>query len=116
MTAPKTVRLDVLARELGAELHGPGDLEVTGLGTLGAAGPGQLTFLANPRYRAHLENSQAGAVLLRADQLDVCPVAALVVRRNVASNEIGAGGRKSLGKGRGMGMWASTTHRRRGQR
>ena len=70
MTAPKTVRLDVLARELGAELHGPGDLEVTGLGTLGAAGPGQLTFLANPRYRAHLENSRAGAVLLRADQLE----------------------------------------------
>lgn len=80
MTAPKTVSLDVLARELGAELHGPGDLEVTGLGTLGAAGPRQLTFLANPRYRAHLETSQAGAVLLRADQLALCPVAALVVQ------------------------------------
>ena len=80
VTAPKTVRLDVLARELGAQLHGPGDREVTGLGTLGAAGPSQLTFLANPRYRAHLENSRAGAVLLRADQLDACPVAALVVK------------------------------------
>ena len=78
--APKAVSLEFLARELDAELHGPGDQQVTGLGTLGGAGAGQLTFLANPRYRAHLETSQAAAVLVRADQLEFCPVPALVVK------------------------------------
>lgn len=74
-----SVTLEVLARELGAELHGPGDREITGLGTIGAARDDQITFLANPRYRSFLENTRAAAVLLRADQLQHCPVAALVV-------------------------------------
>lgn len=75
-----TVTLEFLARELEAELHGPADVEVSGLGTIGAAGPHQLTFLANPRYRAFLENTSAGAVLLSADQREHCPVPALVVK------------------------------------
>jgi len=74
-----SVTLAFLAEELGAELHGPGDLTVTGLGTLASARGDQLSFLANPRYRSQLETTGAAAVLLRADQLEHCPVAALVV-------------------------------------
>lgn len=75
-----TVTLETLARELGAELHGPGDIQIRGIGTIGGAGDGELTFLANPRYRSYLERTRAAAVLLAADQLEHCPVAALVVK------------------------------------
>lgn len=58
--------LAALAQELGAELRGDATLAVTGLGTLRSAGPGQVSFLANPLYKAELEQTRAGAVLLRA--------------------------------------------------
>lgn len=74
-----SLTLQQLAEELGAELHGDGGVEVTGLGTLKSAGAGQLTFLANPRYRPYLLQSRAAAVLCRADQVSHCPVPALVV-------------------------------------
>lgn len=75
-----SVTLETLARELGAELHGAGDLPISGLGTIGTANESQITFLANPRYRSYLENTRAAAVLLQEDQLEHCPVAALVVK------------------------------------
>lgn len=63
--------LAYLANVLGAELRGEGDLEVSGLATLQDAGPQHLSFLANPQYRRYLENTQAGAVLLKpADARD----------------------------------------------
>ncbi len=74
-----SVTLAYLADYLDAELHGPADREVAGLGTLATAGGDRLSFLANPRYRAQLETTGAGAVLLRADQVEHCPTAALVV-------------------------------------
>ncbi|WP_101675198.1 UDP-3-O-(3-hydroxymyristoyl)glucosamine N-acyltransferase [Alloalcanivorax mobilis] len=75
-----TVTLEALAAKLGAELHGDGAIEIRGIGTIGAAGEDQLTFLANPRYRVYLEQTRAGAVLIGEDQLEHCPVAALVVK------------------------------------
>ena len=37
---------------------------VTGVATLDEAGPGEITFLANPRYRRRLAATRAGAVIL----------------------------------------------------
>jgi UDP-3-O-[3-hydroxymyristoyl] glucosamine N-acyltransferase len=39
-----------------------------------------LSFLANPAYRAELESTRAGAVVVRADDADVCPVPMLISR------------------------------------
>ncbi|AVD94144.1 MULTISPECIES: UDP-3-O-(3-hydroxymyristoyl)glucosamine N-acyltransferase [Pseudomonas] len=61
-----TMTLGQLAEVLGATLKGPEALQITGLATLQEAGPTQLSFLANPQYRKYLDNSQAGAVLLKA--------------------------------------------------
>ena len=69
-----------LAQRFGLELHGDGDTVVTGVSTLANAGPGQLSFLANPRYRAQLEGSQAAIVVLRADDAPHAPGTALVAR------------------------------------
>ena len=61
-----TMTLGQLAEALGATLKGPEALQITGLATLQEAGPGQLSFLANPQYRKYLDNCQAAAVLLKA--------------------------------------------------
>ncbi len=60
-----TLKLGQLAEFLGATLRGAADKDITGLATLQEAGPGQVTFLANPQYRKFLAGSHAAAVLLK---------------------------------------------------
>ncbi|HET8553380.1 MAG TPA: UDP-3-O-(3-hydroxymyristoyl)glucosamine N-acyltransferase, partial [Rhodanobacteraceae bacterium] len=67
-----------LAARFDLELHGDGRGVVHGVATLASADDGQLAFLANPRYGAQLANTRAGAVVLARDQVDSCPVPALV--------------------------------------
>ena len=67
-----------LAQRFALELRGDGDRVIRGVGTLAGATPDQLSFLANPRYRAELRASRAGAVVLRAGDASDCPAAALV--------------------------------------
>ena len=67
-----------LARRSGAELRGDGGHIITGFGTLQEAGPDQITFLNNPRYRKHLDGCRAGAVILRRSDLEHCATNALV--------------------------------------
>jgi UDP-3-O-[3-hydroxymyristoyl] glucosamine N-acyltransferase len=56
-----------IATRLGAELRGDGGKVIHGLHTLAAAGPDELSFLSNPRYKAALRATRAGAVLLRPE-------------------------------------------------
>ncbi|AYN14750.1 UDP-3-O-(3-hydroxymyristoyl)glucosamine N-acyltransferase [Pseudomonas monteilii] len=74
-----TMTLGQLAEALGATLKGPEALQITGLATLQEAGPGQLSFLANPQYRKYLDNCQAGAVLLKAADAENFAGNALIV-------------------------------------
>ena len=70
MTAAARHTLAALAERFALDLRGAGDLAISGVGTLAGAGPEQLSFLANPQYRAQLATSRAGAVVLRADDAD----------------------------------------------
>jgi UDP-3-O-[3-hydroxymyristoyl] glucosamine N-acyltransferase len=70
--------LGELAVRFGLELAGDPALEVTGVATLQSAGPGTVSFLANPRYRRYLAGTRAGAVVLDAAAAVGCPVPALV--------------------------------------
>lgn len=54
------------------------DRPITGVATLEAADPTQLSFFTNPRYRQALVQTQAAAVVLAAAELPHCPVPALV--------------------------------------
>ncbi|WP_200627092.1 UDP-3-O-(3-hydroxymyristoyl)glucosamine N-acyltransferase [Pseudomonas sp. LAM2023] len=74
-----TMTLGQLAEALGATLKGPEALQITGLATLQEAGPGQLSFLANPQYRKYLDHSQAAAVLLKAADAEGFAGNALIV-------------------------------------
>ncbi|MFZ2237359.1 MAG: UDP-3-O-(3-hydroxymyristoyl)glucosamine N-acyltransferase [Dokdonella sp.] len=72
------VTLSELASRFGLELRGDGDTVINGVATLASAMKGQLSFLANRRYAAQLTTTNASAVILAADNADICPVACLV--------------------------------------
>jgi len=74
-----TLALGELADRLGAVLHGDGRCVIRRVATLEHAGPGDVSFLANPRYRRHLATTRASAVILAPRDLARCPVAALVL-------------------------------------
>jgi UDP-3-O-[3-hydroxymyristoyl] glucosamine N-acyltransferase len=56
------VRLSELAASLGLELRGE-DRDMSGLATLEAAGPDDISFLANKKYAQQLETTRAGCVI-----------------------------------------------------
>ncbi|MBU1331245.1 MAG: UDP-3-O-(3-hydroxymyristoyl)glucosamine N-acyltransferase [Gammaproteobacteria bacterium] len=78
MTSPAFV-LAQLADQLGAVVRGDASQMINGLATLQDAGPGQLTFLANPQYRKFLPSCRAGAVLLTAADAEGYDGTAVVV-------------------------------------
>ena len=57
------MRLADLADRLGCRLEGDGGLEVSRVAGLEAAGPGDLSFLSNPRYAGQLAATRASAVI-----------------------------------------------------
>ncbi|MBK1874222.1 UDP-3-O-(3-hydroxymyristoyl)glucosamine N-acyltransferase [Marinobacter sp. 1-3A] len=75
----KFYRLGEIAEALGAELRGDPEIQVSGLATLQAAGPDQLSFLANPTYAKHLGETQAAAVILSPAAAVDCPTNVLVL-------------------------------------
>lgn len=64
MTQEKTYTLGEIAEFLGVKLVGDADCQITGLGTLNNAGPGQLSFLSNKSYLDQLESSKASAIIV----------------------------------------------------
>lgn len=74
-----SLTLGALAAQVGASLEGPADLAITGLATLEAAGPTQLSFLANSKYKRYLETTTAAAVLVSPADRAACKSHALVI-------------------------------------
>ena len=62
--AGKRYTLNELARLTGADPEGPGDGLITGVASLETAGPDDVSFLANRRYRGQLAETRAAAVIL----------------------------------------------------
>jgi UDP-3-O-[3-hydroxymyristoyl] glucosamine N-acyltransferase len=55
-----------LAAHLGASVEGDSSVRITGVAPLETAGPGDLSFLANPKYAAQLATTRAGVVIVDA--------------------------------------------------
>lgn len=70
--------LGEIATRFGCRLVGDPDATVERVATLRSAGPGTLSFLANPKYRRYLTDTRAGAVLLAEDAAGSCPTNALI--------------------------------------
>ncbi len=58
------LRLDEIVARLGGELVGDGATTIGRIATLEQAGPGDLAFQANPRYRAQVASTRASAVIM----------------------------------------------------
>ena len=61
------MKLSEIASALGARLEGNGAVEITSLAGIEEAGPGQLTFVANPKYAAAASTTRASAVIVAED-------------------------------------------------
>lgn len=75
-----SIRLADLAQQLDAQVHGDGDIVITGIASMHSAQPEQITFLSNSRYQEQLATCRAGAVVLTEADLPFCKSAALVVK------------------------------------
>jgi UDP-3-O-[3-hydroxymyristoyl] glucosamine N-acyltransferase len=73
-----SLSLGELAVRFGCELRGDPDERVQTVAALQDAGPGALSFLANPRLKPLLAATRATAVILDARSAAQCPTAALV--------------------------------------
>ena len=71
--------LEQLAEKLGARIHGDGDCVIHAVATLQSAETGQISFLANSKYRSQLATTAASAVILSEDDLSACQTNALVM-------------------------------------
>lgn len=75
----KSYTLQQLADLVGAEIVGDPDYVIHGVATLESAELGQVSFLANNNYMKYLTETQAGAVLLKGEYAERCPVNHLVL-------------------------------------
>ena len=64
------MRLGEIAKKLECTLEGPQDLEITAVAGIEEAGPTDLTFLSNPKYRRKLQTTKAAAVILSPQDPD----------------------------------------------
>jgi UDP-3-O-[3-hydroxymyristoyl] glucosamine N-acyltransferase len=62
------MKLGEIASKLGCALEGDAGIEITGVAGIEDARAGELTFLANRRYRAMVETTEASAILIARDQ------------------------------------------------
>jgi UDP-3-O-[3-hydroxymyristoyl] glucosamine N-acyltransferase len=73
------MQLRELAERLDCRLDGDGSIEIVRVAGIQEAGPGDLTFLANPKYDKLLSGTMASAVILR-DDAPAAPCAMLRAR------------------------------------
>jgi UDP-3-O-[3-hydroxymyristoyl] glucosamine N-acyltransferase len=71
------MKLSKIASALGARLeNGSPETEITGLNGIEQAGPGELTFVSNPKYAAAARSTRASAVIV-AEDFPAIPAAVL---------------------------------------
>src|SRR2546426_4971596 len=65
------MKLKEIARAVGCELHGDGEVEVVGVASIEEAPPGTLTFVVERRHEPLLATTRAAAVVLAPDAPEV---------------------------------------------
>jgi UDP-3-O-[3-hydroxymyristoyl] glucosamine N-acyltransferase len=68
------VKLSDLAATLDCALDGDGDVEILRVSGIQDAGPGDVTFVANPKYEKLLSATRASAVILKRGTASAAPV------------------------------------------
>lgn len=71
---------DLIAQQIGGTVDGDGSVCVGSFAKIEEAGPGSITFLANPKYTHHIYDTKASIVLVRRDFVAEHPVSATLIR------------------------------------
>lgn len=71
-------RLSDIVGKLGGRLLGDSQVQVSQVATLERAGPDQISFLANSKYRAQLAGTRAGAVIVSEQDADATSLPRIV--------------------------------------
>lgn len=58
---------NIIASLTGGTVEGDGELPITGFGKIEEAGPGYVTFIANPKYSHYIHTTKASAVIVNDD-------------------------------------------------
>src|SRR5215510_1339436 len=75
------MRLRELAERLNCRLEGDGEIEIRRVAGIEHAEAGDLTFVANPKYRQHLASTHASAIILASEESAEGTAAALLRSR-----------------------------------
>ncbi|PWI34463.1 UDP-3-O-(3-hydroxymyristoyl)glucosamine N-acyltransferase [Vibrio albus] len=73
------ITLAELAAITGGELYGDGETVITAVAAMDKAGEGDITFLSNSKYRKHLSECAASAVMVKDTERELCTTNVLVV-------------------------------------
>ncbi len=58
------MKLSEIAALVGGALEGDGEIEINNIGKIESAGPGEITFIANPAYEKFYSTAKAGAIIV----------------------------------------------------
>ncbi|HVY08055.1 MAG TPA: UDP-3-O-(3-hydroxymyristoyl)glucosamine N-acyltransferase [Burkholderiales bacterium] len=83
--AGKSFSLAELAGRFGGTVLGDADVRIRQVAPLDSAGPGELSFLTNSKYRKLLAGTRAAAVLLQQDAADATDLPRIVCKNPYAS-------------------------------
>ena len=72
------ISLGELVTRFGCEMIGDPDIEISDVASLPNAGPRDLSFLSSAGYKEQLASTKAGAVILRQQDAEDAPVAAII--------------------------------------
>ena len=71
---------EIIARHIGGEVEGRGDVSVCNFAKIEEAVPGTITFLANPKYTHYIYTTGASIVLVSRDFVAEHPITATLIR------------------------------------
>lgn len=74
------MKLSELVSHIGGVLEGDGNIDIHGVAGIREAGPGDVSFIANPRYAPEASLTKASAVIVSEDWSAECPSALLRVK------------------------------------
>jgi UDP-3-O-[3-hydroxymyristoyl] glucosamine N-acyltransferase len=72
--------LQYLADAVGGAVHGQADVQIDRVATISNARANSISFLANRSYYKFLSDTRATAIILSEQDLEKCPVSAIVVK------------------------------------
>lgn len=62
------MRLEELAKRVDGRVVGDGSVEIHRMAPIEEAGPGEISFISNPKYKSHLRTTRASAVIVDSEK------------------------------------------------